>query len=144
MATYPDCIFCKIISGEIPSFKLYEDDDTLAFMDVNPVHDGHCLVIPKSHSENLFATPDDMLAAIMATTRRVAGALNSALAPDGLNIVQANGPGAAQSVFHVHFHVLPRKIGDKLSLNWGLKPGDMDEISAISDKIKAALEATND
>jgi len=136
----PDCVFCKILTGDIPAFKIYEDDETFAFMDINPVHDGHCLVIPKSHSKNIFETSDETLAALMASTRRVARAVEAALSPDGINVLQANGPGAAQSVFHIHFHVLPRETGDNTKLNWGLNPGDMDQISAVADKIKAALE----
>lgn len=140
----PDCIFCKIVGGEIPAFKIFEDHGTIAFMDINPLHEGHCLVIPKSHSETLFVTSDETLAAMMATTRRVATAVNAALAPDGINVVQANGPGAAQSVFHVHFHILPRRTGDNATLNWGLQPGDMDEIAATAEKIKTALETIDD
>jgi len=143
VAHNPDCIFCKIVAGEIPAFKVYEDDQTISFMDINPMQQGHALIIPKQHSENLYATPDETLAAMMSVTRKVATAVNQALAPDGINIVQANGPGAAQSVFHVHFHVLPRKMGDNATLNWGLHPGDMDEISATAEKIKTALEAIN-
>ncbi len=140
MAQNPDCIFCKIVAGEIPAFKVFENDQTIAFMDINPASEGHCLVIPKNHTENIFTTPEDTLANMMSTTRRVATAVETALSPDGINVLQANGPGAAQSVFHLHFHVLPRKMGDEMALNWGLHPGDMDEILAVADKIKAALE----
>jgi histidine triad (HIT) family protein len=129
------------VAGEIPSFKVHEDDHTISFMDINPMQQGHALIIPKLHSEDLFTTSDETLAAMMSVTRRVATAVKQALAPDGINIVQANGPGAAQSVFHVHFHVLPRKMGDNATLNWGLHPGDMDEISATAEKIRAVLEA---
>lgn len=138
MAT--DCIFCKIVAGEIPCFKLYEDQHTLAFMDINPVNPGHCLVVPKNHSPNLFETDDQDLANTMATVRKVARAVQTALNPYGLNLLQANGPGAAQSVFHLHVHVIPRAHDDDLRMNWGLTAGKKDEIAAIAEKIKAALE----
>jgi histidine triad (HIT) family protein len=135
----PDCIFCRIVAGEIPSTKVWEDDDTIAFMDINPAHPGHVLVIPKAHHTNLFETPDAVLGPVLATARRVARAVHRALAPDGLNLVQANGPGAAQSVEHFHVHVLPRRIGDDLRLNWGLKAGDMEAIADQAAKIRAAI-----
>jgi len=140
----PECIFCKILDGDIPSFKLYEDDETFAFMDINPLHDGHALIIPKDHHPNIFDTPPATLAAIIQTTQRIAKAVQASIAPDGINIVQANGHGAAQSVFHIHFHVVPRKNGDEAKLNWGLTPGDMDQISAMADKIRAALAENNE
>ncbi len=139
MKTDPNCIFCKIVAGEIPCFKLHEDDRTLAFMDINPASPGHALVIAKAHHADLYAMPEVLLAACAATAKKVASAVHKALAPDGLNLVQANGPGAAQSVPHFHIHVLPRRRGDELLLNWGLEAGDMDEISALADRIKANL-----
>ena len=141
MALDKDCIFCKIVRGEIPSFKLYEDDKTLAFMDINPINPGHALIVPKHHAPNIFETPDDWLAAAMVTTRRIARGVETALKPHGMNIVQANGPGAAQSVFHLHIHVVPRAENDGIKMNWGINPGKMDEIKAIAEKIKAALPA---
>ncbi len=136
-----DCVFCKIVAGEIPSFKLYEDDDVLSFMDINPLHDGHCLIIPKQHHPNIFEAPGDVLAKIMPVVGRMARAVNAALSPDGINIMQANGEAAGQSVFHIHFHVLPRVMGDDARINWGLRPGDMDRIAANAEKIRAALAA---
>ncbi len=139
MKTDPDCIFCKIVAGEVPCFKLHEDDRTLAFMDINPAGPGHALVVSKAHHVDLFAMPDTLLAACAAAAKTVASAVHETLAPDGLNLVQANGPGAAQSVPHFHIHVLPRRRGDELTLNWGLEPGDMGEIAALADRIKANL-----
>jgi histidine triad (HIT) family protein len=139
MSAGADCIFCKIVAGTIPCFKLFEDDDTLSFMDINPASVGHCLVIPKLHAPNVFAMDEQALGAAMHTAKRVATAVNTALTPDGLNLLQANGPGAAQSVHHFHIHVLPRTIGDELALNWPVAAGDMDIISAIADRICAAL-----
>jgi len=139
MTSDPDCIFCKIIAGDIPSFKVYEDDKTLAFMDINPGNPGHVLVVPKAHSPNIFEVPLDDMAVAMVTVQKVARAVRATLDPFGLNIVQANGPGAAQSVQHVHWHVLPRAEGDKLKLNWGLVPGDMDAIGALAEQLRAAV-----
>ncbi len=141
MSLDKDCIFCKILNGEIPSFKLYEDDQTFAFMDINPAHPGHVLVIPKFHSPNIFEIPPEWIFASMTTVQKLALVVQETLTPDGINIVQANGEGAAQSVQHFHIHVLPRTNGDGLKLNWGLNPGDMDDISAMAEKIKAGLKA---
>ena len=100
MRSDSECIFCKIIAGEIPCFKLYEDDAVLSFMDINPFNDGHCLVITKDHAEDFHeANPDSLKAAIVAA-QKIAGAVRASLQPEGINIVQANGPAAGQSVFH--------------------------------------------
>ena len=101
-----DCVFCKIITGQIPSFRLYEDEHTLAFMDINPANPGHCLVVTKEHAPNLFEVTPEALAAAARTTQKVAKAVQAALAPYGMNLLQANGPGAAQSVFHLHIHIM--------------------------------------
>ena len=134
-----DCIFCKIVAGEIPCFKIHEDDRVLCFMDINPFNDGHCLVITKAHAENLYAADDADLAACIAAAKRVARAVEECLAPDGINLVQANGPGAGQSVFHFHIHVFPRAEDDGAMLNWGIKAGDMGRIAAHAETIRAAL-----
>ena len=139
MPTDSECIFCKIIAGEIPCFSLREDSETLAFMDINPANRGHALVIPKQHWQDVYTIPDSTIGAVGATARRIATAVRTALTPDGVNLVQANGSGAAQSVLHFHMHVLPRFSGDDLKLNWGLKPGDMDEIKSTCERIKAVL-----
>jgi histidine triad (HIT) family protein len=134
-----DCIFCKIVAGTIPCFKLYEDGETLAFMDINPVHDGHCLVIPKSHHATLYELTPEAFAAAGRTAIKIARAVNAALAPDGLNLLQANGPGAAQSVAHFHLHILPRAMNDGLAVNWTPKPGERAHIAEIAARIRAAL-----
>ncbi|HEY4472322.1 MAG TPA: HIT domain-containing protein, partial [Stellaceae bacterium] len=102
MASDPNCIFCKIVAGEIPSFKLYENAETLAFMDINPVHDGHCLVIPKAHSRDVFEIAPEDFAAAARSAAKIAKAVNAAVPCDGINLMQANGEGAGQSVGHVH------------------------------------------
>lgn len=137
-----DCIFCKIVAGEIPCFKIYEDEHTLAFMDINPANRGHALAIPKKHEPNLLESTDETLAVTIATARKVARAVQATVEPDGINLVQANGPGAAQSVFHIHLHIMPRFEGDELKLNWGMppEPGDTEAIKALGEQIAARVE----
>tara|TARA_B100000686_G_C16228426_1_gene683644 strand:- start:114 stop:557 length:444 start_codon:yes stop_codon:yes gene_type:complete len=135
-----DCVFCKIIRGEIPSVKLYEDQQTYSFMDINPISFGHSLVIPKHHAENIYVTPPHASGAAMIALSKVSAAINRAIEPEGINILQANGPGAKQSVFHTHFHIIPRSVDDGLTMNWELQPGDMAEIKLAAKKIRAELE----
>ncbi len=139
MTADADCLFCKIIAGEIPCFNLFENDETLAFMDINPANEGHALVIPKEHSRDVHAVSDAAITATVTTAKKIAAAIDKTLNPDGLNLLQCNGPAAAQSVFHFHMHVLPRLEGDELKLNWGLKPGDMDAIGALAERIRGNL-----
>lgn len=139
MTADPSCIFCKIAAGTIPSTKLYEDGETLAFMDINPANPGHCLVIPKAHFPTVFALAPEAFAAAGRTVIKVASAVQAALTPDGINLLQANGPGAGQSVFHFHIHVLPRRHDDGLSINWTPKPGDRAHIAEIAEKIRKHL-----
>ena len=136
MSRDPDCVFCKIVAGEIPSFTLFEDDATLALMDINPANEGHALVIPKEHASDLYAISDETLARTVVTAKRVAVALARTLNPDGLNLVQCNGSAAAQSVMHFHVHVLPRAKDDRLAMNWGLKLGDIDAIGRMAERIR--------
>ena len=139
MSQASDCVFCKIIAGEIPCFKLHEDDDTLAFMDINPASEGHALVIPKEHSADVHGISDAAISSTVVTAKKIASAIEKTLNPGGLNLVQCNGPAAAQSVLHFHMHVLPRKEGDELKLNWGLQPGDMYAIGKLAERIRAHL-----
>ena len=139
MASDPNCIFCKIVKGEIPSFRLYEDAETLAFMDINPVHDGHCLVIPKAHSTNVFEIDPEDFAAAARTAAKLARAVKAAIPCDGFNLMQANGKGAGQSVGHLHLHILPRRSGDGLLFNWEPKPGERDRIAAVAERIREFL-----
>ncbi len=135
-----DCIFCKIVAGEIPCFKLYEDEATLAFMDINPVSEGHALIIPKAHAEDVYAVSDEAIAAAAKTAARIARAVRAAFDPDGLNLLQCNGPAAAQSVQHFHMHVIPRRMDDGLAMNWEIVPGDMDAIGKAAERIRAEIE----
>jgi histidine triad (HIT) family protein len=139
MATDPNCIFCKIVAGQIPSFKLHEDAHTFAFLDINPASPGHALVIPKNHAANLIESDDADLGKVMAAVRRVAAAIEKTLSPYGFNLLQANGPGAAQSVFHFHMHIVPRARDDNLLMNWHPKPGDKPALAALAERIRANL-----
>ena len=129
-----DCIFCAIAAGEIPSFKVYEDDLVLAYLDINPFSKGHTLVIPKAHTTGLLDTPDETLAAVIARVKKVAAHLKQALLCDGFNILQNNGEAAGQTVMHVHFHIVPRYGNEQLSFE--NHKGDMDELKALAEKIR--------
>jgi len=135
------CIFCRIVAGQLPCFKLLEDDKTIAFMDINPVNPGHALAVAKGHWPTVDVIPADVIAAVAQTAQKIAKAVVTELKPNGVNLVQANGAGAGQSVphLHIHIHIMPRRAGDAVSLNWEPKPGDMKEIEAISKRLKAAL-----
>ena len=134
-----DCIFCKIIAGEIPCIKLYENVDTLAFMDINPANEGHVLVIPKEHYADVHTVSAAAISSTVIAAKMIAAAIEKTLSPDGINLLQCNGPAAAQSVLHFHMHVLPRRDGDELKLNWGLEAGDMDAIGKLAERIRANL-----
>lgn len=134
-----NCIFCKIVAGQIPCFKLLEDDTTIAFMDINPVNPGHALAVAKGHWPTVDVIPADVLADVARTAQKVAKAAVKQLMPNGVNLLQANGEGAGQSVPHLHIHIMPRVKGDDVSLNWEYKPGDMAAIKAVYEKLKAAL-----
>ncbi len=133
------CDFCKIVAGQLPSFKLLEDDATIAFMDINPVNPGHALAVAKGHWPTVDVIPPDVLAAVAQTAQRIAKALMTVLKPAGVNLVQANGAAAGQSVPHLHIHIMPRRPGDDVSLNWEPTPGDRAAIEAVYNKLKAAL-----
>ena len=135
-----DCVFCRIRDGQIPSTRVYEDERTLDFMDINPLNEGHTLVIPPAHAATLFEVDEADLRAAIATAKRVATALRTALHADGLNMLQAIGAAAFQSVPHFHLHLIPRCTDDKKGFDWPLVPGKRDEIVAVGDKIRAALE----
>ena len=134
-----DCVFCKIRDGQIPSLKIAEDDRTLVFMDINPLNSGHCLVITKAHSPTLYEAELEDLQAAIATARRVALAIRDGLKPDGLNMLQANGAAAFQSVPHFHLHLIPRWTRDGKGFDWTLVPGDRAEIAKAGEEIRAAL-----
>jgi len=134
-----NCVFCKIVAGQLPCFKLHEDEATVAFMDINPANPGHALAVTKGHWPTLDVVPAGALGAVTATAQRVARAALKVLKPAGLSLVQANGLGAAQSVPHLHIHIIPRMANDGLLINWQAVPGDMKEIEAVFKRLKAAL-----
>ena len=114
-----DCIFCKIINGEIPSAKVYEDENVLAFLDIGQVTKGHTLVIPKVHKENVFELTDEIAANVFSAVPKLANAIKAAYDPIGLNVLQNNGEAAGQSVFHFHMHLIPRYgKGDGFGAVW--------------------------
>lgn len=131
------CIFCQIRDGKIPSTRVYEDERTLAFMDINPVNDGHLLVIPKTHAETIFDISPGDLAAVSATAKKVAEAVRRALQPEGLNLLQANGAAASQVIPHFHLHVIPRWAADGKGFDWKLVKGDPDRLRVTADRIRA-------
>ncbi|HIJ62323.1 MAG TPA: HIT family protein [Rhodospirillaceae bacterium] len=139
MALPYHCIFCRIVSRDVPSYILTEDEDCIAFMDINPVAPGHVLIISKHHAENIFDIPAPTLQRIMPVVQRVALAVNAVFLPDGINLLQANGPGAAQSVPHFHVHVVPRWSNDGLGMNWPLRPGERSAIEANAERLRAVL-----
>ncbi len=134
-----DCVFCKIRDGEIPSMKVHEDARTFCIMDINPLNSGHCLVLTKAHAATIFETDLEDLKAAMATAKRMAQALQTALKPDGLNLLQANGAAAFQSVPHFHLHLIPRWMRDGKGFDWKLVPGERDQIIKIGERVRAAL-----
>ncbi|EEX10341.1 HIT family protein [Ruegeria lacuscaerulensis ITI-1157] len=133
----PENIFAKILRGEIPSTRVYEDDETLAFMDIMPRADGHLLVIPKTPCRNVLDATPEQLAAVMTTVQKLARAVMRAFDAEGVTIQQFNEAAGGQEVFHLHFHVLPRHEG--VSLRPPGKMGDFDEIAKHAERIRAAL-----
>jgi histidine triad (HIT) family protein len=135
----PDCVFCKIRDGQIPSIKIHEDERTFVIMDINPLNTGHCLVIVRSHAPTVWdADPVDLQAAI-AVAKKMASALRETLKPDGLNMLQANGPAAFQSVPHYHLHLIPRWHNDGKGFDWTLVPGDRNQIQSVGERLRQVL-----
>ncbi len=133
------CIFCKIVRKEAPAHVVWEDERTLAFMDIFPVADGHVLVIPKAHCSNLLDAEESDLRAVIARSGPLARAIREVLAPDGIGVFQLNGAAAGQTVFHYHMHLIPRNQGDALKLH-GRTPGDPERLAELAAKLAAAAE----
>jgi histidine triad (HIT) family protein len=126
----PDCLFCKIVAGELPSTVVAEDERTITFMDINPATRGHALVIPRAHARDVHEIdPEDLQAVVVAAQRQAAKALDR-LGADGVNLMNFNGAAAWQTVFHFHMHVIPRYTGDALKLPWIPAQGDSEDIAA--------------
>lgn len=134
------CVFCKIVSGQIPATKVYEDSDTIAFLDLAPVHPGHALVIPKDHFENVYTTPDEAWCRIQLTVKKLSLAVKQAVNADGINLHMNNEKAAGQVVHHAHVHIIPRHNDDGLT-HWpgGTYKDDADRDS-FAEKIKAEIE----
>ncbi|KAK0611616.1 HIT-like domain-containing protein [Immersiella caudata] len=130
------CIFCKIIKGDIPCFKLFESDKTLAFLDINPLSRGHALVIPKFHGEKLTDIPDDHLTELLPVAKKLATAVGA----QEYNILQNNGRLAHQEVDHVHFHMIPKPNKEEgLGISWPQQKTDMDKLKALFEEIKSKV-----
>ncbi len=133
------CIFCKIVKGEIPCSKLFEDDCVLSFLDIAPANKGHALIITKNHYETLLDMPDECLNDLMIKAKKIARAMHSALANEGFNILMNNGKLAGQLVNHAHVHIIPRFKGDGIDLNWRPRKYKDKEIDEFKEKIKSFL-----
>lgn len=130
------CLFCNIVTGKIPSIKVYEDHDVLAFMDIKPVTQGHCLVIPKKHSENIFDIPDTDLHNVVSVTKKICQKVKDNLKADAIRLSQSNGRYAGQAIFHFHLHIIPRYKDDGVSMNETIggkeSQADLEELKKIA------------
>ena len=132
-----ECIFCKIAKGDIPSAKIFEDGNVIAFLDINPATKGHCLIMPKEHFETFLDAPTDKIYHLTDITKKIAKAMSQALGNKGYNILVNNSKDAGQIIPHLHFHLIPRYENDRVSLNW--KPNKYKEIDKVAEKIKSFL-----
>ena len=130
-----NCLFCKITNGEAPSYKVYEDEDILAFLDINPVNIGHTLVIPKKHYENLYETPNEVLGKLISTVKKLSINIKEKLNADGINIMMNNDSSAGQVIFHTHIHIVPRFREDRFK-HWKGEPYKEREAEETIEKIK--------
>ena len=133
-----DCIFCKIIAGEASAYRVYEDEHTLAFMDVFPATDGHVLVVPKRHAENIFELEPEEVAAVARRAQTIAKAIRKVWAPDGLTVSQANGAAAGQTVGHYHVHLIPRREGQPRR-GHGDRAADPEQLAQLARELSEAL-----
>jgi len=132
MAADPDCLFCRIVAGEIPSTRVDEDERTIAFMDINPATRGHLLVVPREHSTDLLDIGAEDLAACAFMSQKLARRMGERLGADGVNLINSCGSVAWQSVFHFHIHVIPRYADDPLKLPWVPGPADREDLAAAA------------
>ncbi len=130
------CIFCKIAGKEVPSSLVYEDETALAFLDIRPLNEGHTLVIPKEHYENIFDIPQELISYIHGVTKRVAIAVEKATQADGISIIQQNGKAAGQDIFHLHVHIIPRYEGQKMPRLSEISEADREKLSQTAAKIR--------
>jgi histidine triad (HIT) family protein len=134
-----DCVFCRIVTRQIPATVVHEDEHTLAFMDLGQVNPGHVLVAVKKHAENLYALDDAQAGAVLRAAARVARAIRDAFTPQGLSVYQANGKVAGQTVFHYHVHLVPRYEGDGMALAWPVKNPPREKLEEYAAKIRGSL-----
>ena len=137
--TMTDCVFCRIVAGQIPSTRVFEDEHTLAFMDIGQVNPGHVLVAVKRHAANIYELDDAQATAVARASARVARALEAAFKPEGLSVYQANGKAAGQTVFHYHVHLVPRQDGDGMNLTWPVKNPPREKLEEYAARIRGAL-----
>ncbi|MHC4727290.1 MAG: HIT family protein [Planctomycetota bacterium] len=134
-----DCLFCKMVAGQIPVTKIYDDEDVLAFLDIGPISDGHTLVIPKQHFEKLHDCPSELLGRVCSQLGKIAGAVTAAMNTDGYNVLCNNGGAAGQLVEHLHFHIIARKTGDGIFNKWPAYKYEQGRIDVIAEKIRENL-----
>jgi histidine triad (HIT) family protein len=132
----PDCIFCKIVAGELQANFVDEDELTVTFMDINPATRGHMLAVPRRHARDLLEVGDEDLEAVAVAAQRAARKAHDRLEADGVNLINSCGARAWQTVYHFHIHIIPRYEGDPLQLPWTPAPGDVDEIAAVADVLR--------
>jgi histidine triad (HIT) family protein len=134
-----DCLFCKMVTGQIPVTKIYEDEDVLAFLDIGPISDGHTLVIPKQHFEKLHDCPTEILSKVSSQLGKIAGAVAAAMNSDGYNVLCNNGKAAGQLIEHLHFHIIARNSGDGIFNRWPSYKYKQGKIEVIADQIRKNL-----
>lgn len=134
-----DCIFCKIVKGDIQSHKVYEDEATFAFLDISPINIGHVLVVPKAHYVNIYETPEKIMVQMMKTVKKISYAIKTGLKADGINVSMNNDPAAGQIIFHAHIHIIPRTKDDGFHHWKGKKPYQEGEKEVVAKKITSAL-----
>jgi histidine triad (HIT) family protein len=134
-----DCVFCKIVAGQIPSTRVFEDEHTLAFMDLGHVNPGHTLVAVKKHAANVFELDEMQAEAIARAVVKISRALKKTFEPEGLSVYQANGKAAGQTVFHYHVHLVPRHDGDGMALTWPVKNPPREKLEEYAARIRALL-----
>ena len=136
MSSSSDCLFCRIVAGEVPAHRVYDDDRTVAFMDINPTNRGHVLVVPRTHSADLHDIDPGDLAACMNTAKHIAGWQRSRLKADGVNVLQSTGRAASQVVFHFHVHVIPRYEDDPLRLPGQPRQPEKGELAEVAAELR--------
>ena len=135
-----DCVFCKIVAGELPAGKVYEDAQTVAFMDLGQVNPGHVIVAVKPHVENIYGLSDNLAAAVFQTAAKVAKAVKATMQPEGMTLLQANEKAGWQTVFHFHLHVVPRHTNDGLTFTWPVKQPPQQELARLAEQIRHGFD----